>query len=367
MKEVDSIDLQIFCLNCINELSHSLINLSPIKKFRPMKVSHYFEWEDLITGGHAQSVKNQRKIMDEKDIDYTVEPDLEADILHLNNMGPKSVYYARKARKKDVTVIVHAHQTAEDFRNSFAFSNLLSRPMKPYLKYAYSLADHIICPSEHNRRVIEKYSNAPKTVVSNGFDKEKLEGYEQLRDEYMERYDLEGPTVFMVGHVIKRKGLETFVETAREMPELDFVWFGYLNPTGGEGVVDRMLRGKDTQRIVDESPENCQFTGYIEDIKGAFAAGDIFFFPTRNENEGMALLESMACGKPPVVRDIETFEWLNHEENCLKASEDFKQQLNKMKDEEIREKIGGKAKDKSDDYTLEAVGEDLMEVYSEYT
>jgi hypothetical protein len=80
-----------------------------------MKVSHYFEWEEYITGGHAQSVDNQRKIMDRAGIEYTPEPALDADLLHLNNMGPKSLYYAKRARQADVPVLVHNHQTAEDF------------------------------------------------------------------------------------------------------------------------------------------------------------------------------------------------------------------------------------------------------------
>jgi len=330
-----------------------------------MKVSHYFEWEEMITGGHKQSVENQRTIMEKKGIDYTTEPDLSADILHLNNMGPKSIYYARKARKKDIPVVVHAHQTAEDFRESFAFSNIIARPMKPYLKYAYSLADLIICPSEHNKDVIETYADAPKKVISNGFDPDMLEGYEDLRDEYLEKYDLEPPVVFMVGHVIKRKGLESFIETARQMPEMDFVWFGFLNPSGEDGVIDSLLQSRDTKKLVENAPGNCTFTGYIDDIRGAYAAGDIFFFPTRNENEGMALLEAMACGKPPVVRDIETFQWLEHGENCLKAEEDFVAVLEQVLQEESMEKLGKNAEEKSKEFEIDAVADKLEETYRE--
>ena len=330
-----------------------------------MKVSHYFEWEEMITGGHKQSVENQRTIMEKKGIDYTTEPDLSADILHLNNMGPKSIYYARKARKKDIPVVVHAHQTAEDFRESFAFSNIIARPMKPYLKYAYSLADLIICPSEHNKDVIETYADAPKKVISNGFDPDMLEGYEDLRDGYLEKYDLEPPVVFMVGHVIKRKGLESFIETARQMPEMDFVWFGFLNPSGEDGVIDSLLQSRDTKKLVENAPGNCTFTGYIDDIRGAYAAGDIFFFPTRNENEGMALLEAMACGKPPVVRDIETFQWLEHGENCLKAEEDFVAVLEQVLQEESMEKLGKNAEEKSKEFEIDAVADKLEETYRE--
>ncbi|MFT4890598.1 MAG: 1,2-diacylglycerol-3-alpha-glucose alpha-1,2-glucosyltransferase [Halobacteriales archaeon] len=326
-----------------------------------MKVSHYFEWERAITGGHAQSVRNQRTILDRAGIEYTTDPALDVDLLHLNNMGPRSIYYANRARRRGIPVLVHTHQTAEDFRESFALSNVLAKPLKPYLRYAYSLADHVVCPSEYNREVIREYTDAPATVISNGFDPERLEGYESLREEYLERYDLDPPVAFMVGHVIERKGLETFVETARAMPELDFAWFGYLNPTGG--TLDRFLQRRRTRELVERAPDNCTFTGYVEDVRGAFAAGDVFFFPTKNENEGMALLEAMACGKPPVVRDIPTFEWLTDGENCLKASTDFTAALDRLRDPDRRDRLGENAAERSENFTLAAIEDDLVGLY----
>jgi glycosyltransferase involved in cell wall biosynthesis len=265
-----------------------------------------------------------------------------------------------------VPVLTHAHQTAEDFRDSFAFSNLLARPLRPYLEYAYSLPDHLVCPSEHNREVLETYTDTPSTVVSNGFDPDRLAGFEALRGEYRDRYDLSGTVVFMVGHVIPRKGLATFVETARRLPDVDFVWVGYLNPTGGR--LDRLLRRRETTRLVESAPENCTFTGYIEDARGAFAAGDVFCFPTRNENEGMALLEAMACGRPPVVRAIPTFEWLAGGEDCLKADSEagFVDAIRTIRaDDALRERLGKRAAERSEAYTLDAVGEDLVELYRE--
>ena len=326
-----------------------------------MRVSHYFEWEAQVTGGHAQSVRNQRKILERAGIDYTTEPALDVDLLHLNNMGPRSVYYAKRARRRGIPVLVHAHQTAEDFRESFALSNVLARPLRPYLEYAYGHADHLVCPSEHNREVMEGYTDAPKTVISNGFDPDRLAGFEDLRAEYLDRYDLDPPVIFNFGHVIKRKGLEAFVETARAMPDLDFAWFGYLNPAGGR--LDALLKSRETRRLVGEAPKNCTFTGYIEDPRGAFAAGDVFFFPTKNENEGMALLEAMSCGKSPVVRDIGTFGWLEDGTHCLKADSEFREPIERLLDPDLRREIGGNAAEKSEEFTLEAVGEDLVELY----
>lgn len=329
-----------------------------------MLVSHYFEWEEHITGGHAQSVKNQRTILERHDIPYTTRPTLDADLLHLNNMGPRSVYHAARAQRADVPVVIHGHQTAADLRGSFRFFDGLARVARPYLERAYSLGDRIVCPSAHNRDVLEGYTDVPKTVISNGFDPEKLEGVEDptLRETYRERYDLDPPVVFMVGHVIERKGLRAFVETARAMPDLDFVWFGYLNPGGGR--IDRLLRRSETTDLVAGAPDNCTFTGYVEDIRGGFAAGDIFFWPSKNENEGMALLEAMATGAPPVIRDIPTYEWLDDDKQCLKATEAFVEPIRRLADApEERERIGTNAATAAEAFTLDAIAEDLLGVY----
>ena len=343
-----------------------------------MKVSHYFEFGEHVTGGIAASVDHQRKMLDRVGIEYTTEPTLDADVLHLNVMGPRSVWHARRARKAGVPVVAHTHVTAEDFGDSFRFTNALARPLKPYLRRAYGLADLLVCPSEYNQDLIRGYADVPTTVVSNGVDREKLAGFESLEAEYRERYDLSPPTVFLVGHVIKRKGLETFVETAHRMPDVDFVWFGHM---------DRSLKGRETKRLVDEAPKNCTFTGFVDDIRGAYAAGDVFCFPTHEENEGIALLEAMAAGKPVVVRDIETFSWLEDGEDCLKVGgeddesngdesgdagvadapgddvDGFVAAIDELRDADRRAELGANAAARSEAFSLDAIAERYRSLY----
>ena len=344
-----------------------------------MKVSHYFEFEEHVTGGVAASVDHQRKMFDRVGIEYTTEPTLAADVLHFNLMGPRSVWYARRARKAGVPVVAHTHVTAEDFGDSFRFTNALARPLRPYLRRAYGLADRLVCPSEYNREVIEGYTDVPTTVVSNGVDRGKLDGFESLEAEYRDRYDLGPPTVFMVGHVIKRKGLETFVETAHRMPDVDFAWFG---------PVDRSLKGRETTRLIDEAPENCTFTGFVDDIRGAFAAGDVFCFPTHEENEGIALLEAMAAGKPVVVRDIETFSWLEDGEDCLMVGgeddgsnddadndaggdgpgddvDGFVAAIDELRDADRRAELGANAAARSEAFSLDSIAERYRSLYAD--
>jgi glycosyltransferase involved in cell wall biosynthesis len=320
-----------------------------------MRVSHYLEFEDAVSGGIRESVRHQRRMLSELDIEYSTEPELWADVLHLNLMGPRSAYYAKRARDRDVPVVIHTHVTAEDFGDSFRFTNLLARPLRPYLERVYALGDLLICPSEYNRGLIEGYTDVETRVVTNGVDTAKLEGHESLREEYLKRYDLSPPVVFMVGHVIKRKGLESFVETARRMPELDFAWFGPL---------DRSLKGRSTRRLIDSAPANCIFPGFIDDIRGAYAAGDIFFFPTHEENEGIALLEAMVTGTPVVVRDIETFDWLEDGTDCLKTDGNFRTALDRLKDDRLRERLGANAGARGQAYALSNVAEELEACYA---
>ncbi|WP_247731687.1 glycosyltransferase family 4 protein [Halovivax limisalsi] len=327
-------------------------------------ISHYFEFGDRVTGGISASVAHQRAVLERLGVAYTTEPTLEADVLHCNLMGPRSVWYARRARARGIPVVANTHVTAEDFGDSFRFTNALARPLKPYLRWAYDHADALICPSAYNRRLIEDYADVPTTVISNGVDAEKLAGFESLEAEYRQRYDLSEPTVFLVGHVIKRKGLETFVGLARARPDVDFAWFGPL---------DLSLKGRETTRLVETAPENCTFTGYVEDVRGAFAAGDVFCFPTHEENEGIALLEAMTAGKPVVVRDIEPFAWLEDGENCLKVSPGpgesdvaaFAAAIDELDDAERRRRLGAAAAERAAAFTIDEIAAAYASLYRE--
>ena len=335
-----------------------------------MKISHYFEWEEHMTGGHVQSVKNQRKILEDSDIQYTTRPNLSHDILHLNNFGPKSFWYARKAKnKQDITLVISAHQTSEDLKNSFILSNFWSKPVRPYLKKMYRYADRIICPSKHTEELISS-SYAPRSrteVISNGFNHSKLEGYKSLRQEYRSKYGLSGKTVFCVGHVLRRKGLEYFISAAEENPGTDFIWFGFLNPTGkGKASV---LQGYRTKKMIEQSPENCTFTGYIDDIRGGFAAGDIFFFPTKNENEGISLLEAMSCRKPCITSSIDAFDRYEDEVHCLKSQPgEYNRQIQRLlEDADLRQRLAENAHSKSKQYSLSSVSSHLTRFYRNCT
>lgn len=319
-----------------------------------MLVGHYFEFDDFVVGGIAESVRHQRLMLDRRDIDFVTRPTPEIDLLHLNVMGPRSLYYTQWAQKRGIPVVMHTHMTAEDFRESIRFSNLLSMPLRQYLMRSYSAANRLICPSEYNKQVIKKYTDTSTVVISNGIDRSKLAGYEPFREVGLSKYNVTPPVVFTVRHVFRRKGVKRFVETARELPGLDFIWFGPIN---------RWLLDRSTKQLIDSAPPNCTFTGYVDDIRIAYGTGDIFFYPTHEENEGIPLLEAMATENAILVRDIEPFSWLEDGRYCLKANNDFAAKIEALTAPELRRRLTQEARSLCEGFSISSLSDKLEQCY----
>ncbi|GGL60162.1 glycosyl transferase family 1 [Halocalculus aciditolerans] len=283
----------------------------------------------------------------------------EFDVVHCNLVGPGSVAVARHAKRQDIPLVLHAHFTAEDFAESYRGSSTVAPALKPYLRWFYSQADLVLCPSEYTKGVLESYPvTAPIEPVTNGVDIESLQGHEALREETRERFDLDGTVVFAVGEVIERKGLTTFCETAKRT-EYDFAWFGPYETGPQASAV--------TKRWTQNPPENVRFTGFVDDKRAAFGAGDVYMFPAKVENQGIAVLEAMATGKAIVVRDIPVFEeFLTDEHDCLKcdSTAEFVDALERLDaDPDLRDRLGENARESVEEHTLDRVGDRLADLY----
>ncbi len=326
-----------------------------------MKVCLYLEFEKrLKCSGIGTAISNQRKALSLNGVEWTGSLNHnDFDIIHINIIGPKSLYIAKKMKRRGKKVILHAHVTADDFRNSYMFSNLIAPFLKAYLTYYYNQADLVLCPSEYTKGVLEGYGVKKEIrVISNGIDTEKFQFSGEGRNKFRREFDINGISVLSVGHVFIRKGISTFVEVGRTLPNNKFLWIGRRYKKLEEPMVSQ---------IVNNAPKNVNFLEYIEEIVSAYSGSDIFFFPSFCENQGIVLLEAAACQRPILVRDLPTYNgWLIDGINCLKAKTDdeFHEKLKTLiEDEQLRKRLAENAYNLSKEHSLKEVGAKLKGIY----
>ncbi|MEI6498798.1 MAG: glycosyltransferase family 4 protein [bacterium] len=310
-----------------------------------MKICLYLEYYHFLGGliykkigtGLLSSYKNQRKILSTLDIEYVEKWDDSCDILQINTPWLYSLYLIKKVKRQGKKVIIWSHVTVEDAMAVFRFMPLIAPIFKKYLIYAYSQADIIFAPTEYTKSLLIAYGlDADKIVAqSNGVDDKKYFKDEAKKSSGMKKYDIKDVVVGNIGLVIPRKGVDTFINLAKNFDTYQFIWFGKIYSSLLVSPLPKNL------------PDNIRFTGYIDDINEAYNTMDIFLFPSYEENEGMVILEAAAASLPILVRDIPVYEgWLVHGENCLKAKndEEFVKYLEQLiNDPKLREHLGQNA------------------------
>ncbi|MDU4736015.1 MAG: glycosyltransferase [Thomasclavelia ramosa] len=330
-----------------------------------MKIKLYFGQEDAIKkSGIGRAFVHQKKALELSGIPYTTDKnDLDYDILHINTVWPDSFKIINQARKYNKKIVYHAHSTEEDFKNSFMFSNTVSGVYKKWLISMYTKGDYIVTPTPYSKRILESYGiTLPIKAVSNGVDLTQFNPSQEQIESFIQQYKIDSKDVVIisVGWLFERKGFDTFVSVAKKLPEYKFMWFGDIKlsrPT------------KKIKDLLDDLPQNVILPGYVSGdiIKGAYGRSNIFFFPSREETEGIVVLEALASKCNVLLRDIPVFsDWLENGVNCYKGNhtDDFVEIIKKMINGEYPSLVeqGYKvAKERE----LSKIGKELLEVYEE--
>ena len=283
-----------------------------------MKVLLFSEGKNTFSkSGVGQALNHQVEALGANNVEYTLNPDEEYDIVHINTLGLKSWKMLKKAKKMKKPVIYHTHTTYEDFKGSIKWSDQLAPVIRYWAKKSYNGADYLISPTEYTKKLVsEKYLKNEKEirVISNGVNTEKISKNEELKKKFLEKYKIFKPLVITAGLPFERKGIKEFVKLAERCSDYQFLWFGSSS-------IKPMLPKK-IQKIIDNPPKNLSFPGFVEkeELIGAFSAAKLFLFMTYEENEGIVVLESLSSKLPLVVRDIPVYEdWLQDGVNCFKA------------------------------------------------
>ena len=335
-----------------------------IWKFRGerLKVLLYTESQKMIgKSGLGKAIVHQMQALKENHICYTLDvKELDScDLVDINFFGPKSYLLAKKAKRKGIKVIYHAHSTKEDFKNSFLFSNQLAPLFKWWICKCYKQADHIISPTEYSKKIQEGYGLGPITAISNGIDMSFFKKDEKLGQKFRKTYGYskKDKVVVGIGLYLKRKGILDFVEIAKRLPDYQFIWFGYL---------DLKLVPKEIRKAVNTKLPNLKFAGYVEQemIHAALSGANLYFFPTLEETEGIPLLEAFSSKIDVVLRDIPIFNWVRDKLDAYKGKniDDFEKLITGVLENKLPS-LKNNAYELAKKCDIKKVGEQMVEVY----
>lgn len=148
----------------------------------------------------------------------------------------------------------------------------------------------------------DKVTYIPNVVSEECFYPLPKEKREAVRRKY--RIPEEKFTVLCVGQLQKRKGVFDFVETARKMPECQFVWAGGFS-------FGKLSEGyEEIRNMMKHLPANVKFLGIVdrEKMNEIYNMADMMFLPSYEELFPMTILESMNCALPVLVRDLPIYD-----------------------------------------------------------
>ncbi len=258
-----------------------------------------------------------------------------ADIMHYHtiNLG----YFLTLPFTKIKSVAVgYVHFLPETLENSIKLPKIAKKVFYKYVIEFYKSMDYLIVVNPYFIDKLvgygikrEKITYIPNYVSQKRFyliDKEKVN---KAKKKY--GIDKNKFVVLCVGQLQIRKGIMDFIEVAKKMPDIQFVWAGGFS-------FKKISDGyEDIKKILENPPDNVKFLGIIprEDMNELYNIADVMFLASYEELFPMTILESANCKKPILLRDIELYKGIL-DGYYLKGSnvDEFVNQIKRLKSDE---------------------------------
>lgn len=331
-----------------------------------MKILLYAEGLKFIDkSGLGKAINHQIKALETEKIDYTLNPKDDYDILHINTYFINSYFLAKRAKKKGKKVVFHAHTTEEDFKGGFISYKQLSPLFKKWLIKCYKLGDVIVTPTIYSKNLLQNYEGLEDKkiyAISNGIDTSFFKKDDALGQKFRKKYNIkeDEKVIIGIGIYIDRKGIVDFVELAKRMPQYKFIWFGQ-SPI--------IFATRPVRKAVRTKLPNLMFPGYVEreEIREAMNGCDLFLMPTKEETEGIPIVEACACETDAIVRDIPIWNgWLKDGKNIYTAKDvdEFEIKIKKILNGELKS-LAKKSYKVAKERDIRKIAKELREVYEE--
>ena len=223
-----------------------------------------------------------------------------ADIVHLHTVG---TYAFRRLFTSTGKNVVSAHVIPESFVGSLIGARLWAPYARIYLRWFYNRADAVVAVSEDTKdHLVSMGVKKPITVIHNTIDTSRYENSPERKKKARNALGIKDDAwvVIGAGQVQPRKRIDSFIEAALALPEMQFIWVGGM-PFGKMAAEHGAM-----EQLMSLAPPNVTFTGIMpfEKMCEYYRAADAFFLPSAQETFGLVVVEAAAAGLPVVLRDI---------------------------------------------------------------
>ena len=278
-----------------------------------------------------------------------------ADIIHAHTIDPQN--YAKMKLNKGVNV-AYCHFLPETLDGSIKLPKGIFNLFKKYVVDFYKTADYLVVVNpifiedlvKHGIDK-EKIKYIPNYVSKEQFFKKSKKEIESIRQKH--NIEKNKFVVLGVGQVQTRKGVLDFVEVAKKLPDIEFVWCGGFS-------FGKITDGYDElKKIYDNPPKNVKFLGIIprEEMNDMYNMADVLFMPSYNELFPMSILEAVNSEKPLLLRDLDLYHDILFDKYVRgKNNRDFVRELKNLRDDQVFYKSESKhSKEISEFYSKENV------------
>ncbi len=230
-----------------------------------------------------------------------------SDIVHSHTVEPKN--YIRMKRNRNGKNVAYVHFLPTTLDGSIKLPKFAFNIFKKYVIKFYNTADKLVVvnPTFINELAKNGIKKEKVTYIPNFVSKEKFykltpKQIEKVKDKYGISKDKF--IVLGAGQVQTRKGVKDFVECAKKLPNMEFVWCGGFS-------FGKITDGyNELKNIMENPPKNVKFLGIIprEEMNDMYNIANVLFVPSYNELFPMTILEAVNSKTPLLLRDLELYE-----------------------------------------------------------
>lgn len=240
--------------------------------------------------------------------EVTVNARKAGDITHYHTINLPFYLSIPSAKRRGVAV-GYVHFLPETVDQSLKLPKIARKVFYRYMLNFYKHMDYLVTVNPYFIERLAAYgvdpakvTYIPNFVSERDFYRVSPEEKTALR----ERYGLSPDrfTVVGAGQLQTRKGVFDFIECARRLPEMQFVWAGGFS-------FGKITDGyEEIKRVMENPPENLKFLGIVDrsEMNGIYNLGDVMFLPSFEELFPMTILEAMNSKIPLLLRDIPIYE-----------------------------------------------------------